>query len=230
MKIVFIPCYSKADPIPSLKGVLKIMDNYRRIGIVTTTQHINRLEEIMKFLKENGMDPIFCGRILGCNVENLIKKSKNVDSFLYIGSGKFHPLGLSIKTEKPVFFANPLSNSFGRISEGEKERYLKRRKSSIAKSLTGKIFGIIVSTKSGQFDINLALEIKKKLEERGKKAFIFSGDEITPDKLLGFNVDAWINTACPRLVDDYFDKPVINPDEVSILLNLFDVEDRDILQ
>jgi len=81
------------------------------------------------------------------------------------------------------------------------------------------VFGIIVCTKTGQFNMNIAMKIKKNLDGIGKMAFIFSGNEITPDKLLGFGVDVWVNTACPRLCDDYFDKPVLNPDELKIIIN-----------
>jgi diphthamide biosynthesis enzyme Dph1/Dph2-like protein len=57
----------------------------------------------------------------------------------------------------------------------------------------------------------------KKLESKGKKALIFSGEELSPNNLLPFNVDCWINTACPRLVDDKFEKSVINAEELGLI-------------
>lgn len=216
---VFIPCYSNTDPLPSVRKVLDLIGEYKRIGIISTVQHSDKLERVREFLEKNGKKAVIGGNVLGCNVDSAKAIERDIDCFLYIGSGKFHPLGITLKTEKPVFVANPVSNSAGRISEDEKRTYNRRRKGKILKSMNAEIFGIIVCTKAGQFNMNIAMKIKKNLERIGKRAFIFSGNEITPDKLLGFGVDVWINTACPRLCDDYFDKPVLNPDELKIIID-----------
>ena len=47
-----------------------------------------------------------------------------------------------------------------------------------------------------------AEEIKSRLVQRNKKALILIMDEITNEKLLGLKLDAFINTACPRLAYD----------------------------
>ena len=62
-----------------------------------------------------------------------------------------------------------------------------------------------------------AKELKKILEEKGYKAFIIVMDDITPEKLLGYQVDAFVITACPRIVvDDWknYTKPLLLPEEV----------------
>ena len=52
---------------------------------------------------------------------------------------------------------------------------------------------------------------KEKLEKDGKKVFLFVGDLITDTELRNFShIQAWVNTACPRLMDDDFEKPIIN--------------------
>jgi len=216
MKKIFIPAYLKRDPLPSVKKALKRLKKYERIGLITTAQHLNQLERIGEFLLRNGKIPVEGGQILGCNLTNAKKIEEKVDCFLYIGSGKFHPLGVAILTNKPVIIANPYSDSSGIILEEDKKRYLKRRKGQIMRAMEAEIFGILISTKDGQFNLKEAIEIKRKIEKRGKKALLFIGSEITPDNLLPFNVDSWINTACPRLVDDYFEKPVLNPEELEI--------------
>jgi 2-(3-amino-3-carboxypropyl)histidine synthase len=204
--------------LPSVKKSLKRLGKYGSIGLITTAQHLNQLKRIREFLLRNGKIPVEGGQILGCNLENAIKIENKVDCFLYIGSGKFHPLGVAISTGKPVIIANPYSDTSNIISEEDKHRYLKRRKGQIAKSLEARTFGIIVSTKTGQLNLKDALEIKEKLEKMGRRALLFAGSEINPDNLLPFKVNAWINTACPRLIEDHFDKPVLNPDELSLLL------------
>ena len=78
-----------------------------------------------------------------------------------------------------------------------------------------KVIGILVSTKIGQMDIKKAKEIKEKLKPR--KSYILSMDEITSDKLEGIKVDAFVNTACPRIVIEnrgMFRKPILNSDEL----------------
>ena len=64
-----------------------------------------------------------------------------------------------------------------------------------------------------------AQKIKKSLENRGKRAYILIMDQITPEKIMGMKLDALINTACPRLSDDYkmFGKIILNPEDVSKL-------------
>jgi 2-(3-amino-3-carboxypropyl)histidine synthase len=66
-------------------------------------------------------------------------------------------------------------------------------------------------------NLKLAKDIKNKLESDGKKAYILVFNEIKPEKLEGFELDCYINTACPRIaIDDRneFKKPILNPDEI----------------
>jgi 2-(3-amino-3-carboxypropyl)histidine synthase len=60
------------------------------------------------------------------------------------------------------------------------------------------------------------------LEEGGKKAYLLYLNEITPDNLLAFRkLDAFVNTACPRIsIDDAgkFKKPLLTPVEMEIVL------------
>lgn len=217
MKTLFIPCYSKKDPLPVVRKALKKLKDYERIGLITTAQHVNQLKRIRDFLLEENKKAVIGGQILGCELGNALRIENRVDIFLYIGSGRFHPLGVSMLTEKPVIAANPYSNFVDKISDKEKEMWLKRKKGRIARAIGGEIFGIMVSTKTGQFDLNLALEIKDKLEKKGKSVFLFAGGEISPDSVLGFEVDVWVNTACPRIVDDFFEKPVLNLEELEFL-------------
>lgn len=217
MKTLFIPCYSKKDPLPVVRKALKKLKGYERIGLITTAQHANQLKRVRDFLLEKNKKAVIGGQILGCELGNALKIENRVDIFLYIGSGRFHPLGVSMLTEKPVIVANPYSGFVNEISDKEKEKWLKRKKGRIAMAIDGEIFGIMISTKTGQFDLNSALKIKNKLEKKGKEAFLFAGDEITPERVLGFRVDAWINTACPRIVDDFFEKPVLNPEELELI-------------
>jgi len=218
METIFVPCEYRADIIPVLKKVLPMIGNYKRIGLVTTAQHLSQLEKAGEFLGNSGLETVTGGQVLGCNQKAATAIEDRVDAFLYIGSGRFHPLGISLKTDKPVFVANPYSNSADEISREEREKWLKKKKARISRALSAGKFGILVSTKEGQFNLPAALSVQKKLEAKGKTTFLFAGAELSPDRLLGYDIDCWINTACPRLVDDEFDKAVLNPDEMELLL------------
>ncbi|UCD04284.1 MAG: diphthamide synthesis protein, partial [Candidatus Woesearchaeota archaeon] len=159
----------------------------------------------------------YAGQVLGCDTSCALEIEKKVDCFLYIGTGEFHPLGVFIKTNKPVFILNPFSKKTRQISGKERVAYERRRSIVISKAKDAYNYGILVSIKPGQNNLKKALEIKKKIEKKGKFAFIFLFDTLDSKEFLNFNwIEAWINTACPRIIDDSFEKPVINAEEFSI--------------
>jgi 2-(3-amino-3-carboxypropyl)histidine synthase len=207
-------CY---DPLPILK---RHSINERRIGLVSTLQFLDSLEKARKYLEEKGKivkigkGKFNAGQILGCDVSAAKSIEKDTEAFLYIGSGNFHPLGLAMQTEKPVYF---LDIEKGEISVVDKEKFLKQRYAAIAIAKDAITFGILVSIKPGQLNLKLAKEIKKKLEAKGKKAYILVFNEIKPEKLIGLDLDCYVSTACPRIAIDNrtdFKKPILNPDEI----------------
>jgi 2-(3-amino-3-carboxypropyl)histidine synthase len=182
-----------------------------RIGLVTSVQHLDMLTDFEKFLKKT-KKVVVGGQILGCWTKNAEKIEKDVDAFLFIGTGMFHASALNKKTY--VF-------DLEKQQITEAVPYEKKLYANIFKARNAKTYGIIVSSKLGQFDIKKAEEVKKVLEQRDKKAFILILDEITDGKLLGIRVDAFINTACPRIAEDKFSKPIINAKDIE---KLFDGE------
>jgi 2-(3-amino-3-carboxypropyl)histidine synthase len=200
----------------------KINIKEKRIGLVSTLQFIDSLGTVKKFLEENGKivkigkGKGYAGQILGCDISSAKAIEDGVDAFLFIGSGNFHPLGLALKTEKPVYFLNLEKNKLGDLKQ-LKEKFIKQRYATIALAKDAKNFGILVSVKPGQMNLELAKEIKKKLENKGKKAYILVFNEIKTEKLEGLDLDCYINTACPRIAIDNrtdFKKPILNPDEI----------------
>ena len=75
----------------------------RKIGIVTNVQHLNKVQELKKQLP----DAVICGQVLGCRADSAERLAKDVDAFLFIGGGDFHPLFVAVKTNKDVFCWNP---------------------------------------------------------------------------------------------------------------------------
>ncbi|MDO8625781.1 MAG: diphthamide synthesis protein, partial [Candidatus Diapherotrites archaeon] len=124
-----------------------------------------------------------------------------VDAIVYIGDGEFHPIGLVIDTNKPVFTVNPFTGETTQLSNA-REAFYKKRMGYLAKSLDAKTFGILVSTEKGQWGITKARLTKKQIEDAGKSAIILAGDLLKPEYLAGIKVDALVNTACPRIATD----------------------------
>jgi 2-(3-amino-3-carboxypropyl)histidine synthase len=221
--VVFIEARSNIDVLPAVKTALPLL-KAGRIGIITTVQHVHKLEEISGFLRENGKETVvgrgdlrvrYPGQVIGCNFT-----AARIDcgEYLYVGSGVFHPVGAAIATGKRVIAADPYLN---KAVEVNPEKFLRKRGGYIAKSMNAKAFGIIVSTKSGQNRMKLAQQLAETAKKHGIEAFIIMMDLVTPEQLLSFKVDAYVNTACPRItIDDAerFHVPVLTPQEFEIVL------------
>ena len=210
--------------IPHLKG--------KKIGLVTTTQHIHTLDKVQEILVENNFEPMIGegdnrielkGQILGCNFSAAKSIKDKVSMFLFIGSGNFHPLGLLFSTEKPVLIADPYTNQVRDKEIDElKDTVLRQRYGAIARSKDAKTFGILVGTKRGQQRIGHSFKIKETLESKQKKSYIIALEHFSPSNLESFrDIDCFVSTACPRIaIDDYlqFKVPIITPVELDILL------------
>ncbi|MFH0861064.1 MAG: diphthamide synthesis protein [Candidatus Altiarchaeota archaeon] len=215
MKKLFIPAEIGDFSLP--KNIPEGLEG--RVGVVTTAQHLRHMKDVELFLKTKGLTPIRAGQIIGCNISNALKVKDSVDCFLYVGTGRFHPIEISLNAGKPVYALNPIDGKIEAIPKEELKRWERKRKAQVALAVKAETFGILVSTKEKQYNMIEALALKKKLEGSGRKAFLFIGEELNPDNVLPFKVDAWINTACPRIADDFFKKPVLNPGEVSYILD-----------
>jgi len=195
-----------------------------KLGLVTTTQFLNKIDEIKNYLDKNDKEVFIDkvkqrneGQLLGCDVGAATSIQDNVDAFLYIGSGEFHPLGVALQTEKDVFTFNPVSGIFNKLDNVEIENYKKIKKIRYIKFLSADNIGIMVTIKPGQYSYRKAVEIKEKLEQKGKKCFIFVFDTLDANEMNNFPfIDFWINTACPRIADDRDKKNVIDMNELDI--------------
>ncbi|PIN99216.1 MAG: diphthamide biosynthesis enzyme Dph2 [Candidatus Diapherotrites archaeon CG10_big_fil_rev_8_21_14_0_10_31_34] len=224
IKVVYVPLEYSVKEI-NLDKIQRMLENekIKKVGLLCAVQFYNILKEIEKGLKkkkftvllEKGGEKIDCkGQVLGCDQSSAVKIEKKVDGFLYIGDGFFHPLGVAVSTDKKVLAFNPLNGEIKDLVE-EKNIFVRKRYGSIARAMNAKVFGILVSRKKGQLRKELALELKKRIERKGKKAFIFSMDFIKSEYLMGINIDCYVNTACPRIIEDNLnDKPVLNPEEL----------------
>lgn len=198
---------------------------YQKVALFASVQFVNKLEGVEEQLKALGVEVVTSQperasqekQLLGCNVDfNSLNLDQEVDAFLYIGDGKFHPLALiyaqkDLSEAKEVICADP-RGKMSLISVDDIKQNLQRYRSSLVKFLSAKKVGVIVTIKPGQEQLKAALELEEKYPE--KKFYYFIDDRISFDQLENFPfVEVWVNTACPRIgldEQEMFRKGVVN--------------------
>ncbi|MEM2933587.1 MAG: diphthamide biosynthesis enzyme Dph2 [Methanocellales archaeon] len=222
-KVIFVEARARIDITPVVEKAIESLRG-RKIGLITTVQHVHKLKEAKEFLEKRGKEVVigigdsrikYPGQVLGCNFSSA---KIEVEEYLYIGSGIFHALGAALASGKRIIAGDPFSMT---VEEVNTEKIVKQRYLAIARALDAKTFGIIIGMKAGQRRTKLAEQLKQKAFERGKHAFLITLDDITPEALLPFKADAFVNTACPRVaIDDAakFKVPVLTTVEFEIAI------------
>ena len=229
VQVYYVPAHS-VHPIDDVVAQAARQMKGPRVGVTTTAQHVHKLDRAEAILREHGLEPVTMlgdkrtalrGQLLGCNVLAAVKC--DVDEFLFVGSGDFHPLALALETEKRITAADPYTNTVRTLSEA-KGRILRQRWAAIGRAKEAKTFGIVVSTKAGQMRFNLAKKVLRQLEEHGKTGHIIQNKQISPETLLYFrHLDAFVGVACPRVpIDDQmrYKQPFLTPQELEIVLGI----------
>ncbi len=198
-----------------------------KLGLVGSIQHLHLLPDFVERLEKAGYDvtiPIggarlsFPGQVLGCNYSG---DDASIGHYLFLGSGDFHPIGLVLHTGKPLAMLDPYTGDAEEMSLERIERILRQRFGLIMSCQDAKTFGILIGEKPGQMRRTLALRMKKILEQHGKKGYLLALEHIGPDLIDFYPVDAFVNTACPRIaIDDAvrYRKPLITPFELEVAL------------
>ena len=194
----------------------------KKIGLATTVQFLDYVDEIKQFLQSKGkeifvdkMRQKYEGQLLGCDQGAAVKIKDDVDAFLYIGTGVFHPLGISLNVDKEVFCYDPLHGVMSRIDRKQVERYNAKRKGAYLRFLQSKEIGFLVSLKPGQNNFKKAVEWKSRLND--KNCYIFAFDTLDFSQVENFPfIECWVNTACNRILDDYdkFPKPLVDLSDI----------------
>jgi 2-(3-amino-3-carboxypropyl)histidine synthase len=208
---------------------IPLLKKWNRIGLATTVQHIQTIDQAREILVRAGKIVVvgdagqinYAGQVTGCNYTNVKSIADEVDAFLFVGGGRFHALGIALSTSKPTVIAEPYENRAYSISD-DAQKMVKKRWTSIQEAADARVFGVIVSLKPGQLHLELGLHVKEAIEKFGKTAFLLAIKELTPESLLEFpTIDAYVNTACPRIsleAPSKFSKPVLTVDEFMVVL------------
>ncbi|UTF53069.1 diphthamide biosynthesis enzyme Dph2 [Natronosalvus rutilus] len=221
-KVIYVPLFSNVEVTPIIEEALETLEPAEEtpeVGLVTTAQHMNRFEEMRDFLEDRGYDVktrrgddrlTHEGQVLGCNYASA---DVPADQVLYVGGGKFHPLGLAMEhPDKHVVIADPVNNV---VTVADTEKFMKQRYGAVHRAMDAEKWGVIFCTKIGQGRWEKAQEIL----EDNDDAYLITMDEVTPDRLRNFDMDAFVNTGCPRITTDdgpRFHKPMLTPGEYEI--------------
>ena len=195
----------------------------RRLGLVVSVQHLDLIEPFREALRLRGYEVqvgrgdrrlAYAAQALGCNYTSAEAVASQVDAFLFLGTGRFHPIGLAFAVERPVWSLDPLQN---RLEPAiDRAALIRQRQLVVATVRDVRSWGILVSTFAGQDRTPMALALQERARARGRETQVLVFDRLDPRDLEGRALGAYVNTACPRIaLDDgaNYPKPVLTPPE-----------------
>jgi len=210
-----------------------VMDSLKdlpdKIGLLATVQYLGLIPVVKAILEKNcrkvsvGVGDrriAYPGQVLGCNCSSAEAVIDDVDAFLFIGEGDFHPLAAAFGVNKDIIVLNPVTKEVRNMAE-TRDRILRKRFAAIQSASNAQSFLVIVCSKVGQNRSAEADRIIEKIRTHGLKAYKAVLEEINPISLMSYRVDAYVNTACPRVAMDdsaKYDRPMLTIPELDIVL------------
>lgn len=225
--VLYVESRSDADVDDSILESLSTLPG--SVGLLATVQYLGLIPKVRRILESSGRsvhvgvgDSRIChpGQVLGCNCSAAEAVDDDVEGFLFIGEGDFHPLAAAFGMEKQVLVLNPVTGEVRDMAE-KRDRILRRRFAAIQGARDAQSFLVIVCSKVGQDRSELADGIVGLLRSHGRTAFKVVIEEVNPTALMSYQVDAFVNTACPRIAMDdaaRYPKPMLTPPELEISL------------
>lgn len=223
LPVLFLPVVSTTDPLPAFRKALEeaLSSGYRRIAVGVTAQHLHVVDELEKEARALGAEPVmgflgkFKGLVIGCSYSSLAEG----DASVIVAGGVFHGLGAALWTGKPVWVADPFTGEAKLVST---RAVVARRLEALSRAIDAKKFAVVVSVKPGQRRLHVADVVVNALRKHGREAWITFFDDISREALVNLSgAEAFVNTACPRLVIDdpeLFPGPAVNPGELKYVL------------
>ena len=214
--------------------------NFKIISLATISQYIRSMQNVKEIFESHGYEVVIGrgkghlndGQVFGCEFYPVYDTKDHVGAYLFLGQSIFHSASIAIVTQKPTFMLDPYFNEYSEISDIAR-KLEKKAILAVYKAQDAETIGIIIGLKEGQFAKIKALELKRLLEEAGKKILLIAMTEITDERLLSFEgIDAFIQVACPRIgTDNHFHKPVLSvPQAISLIKLLKGEPSQEFLQ
>lgn len=208
----------------------------QKVGLLASVQYVHLLPKAKSLLESAGKtvfistgDSRICypGQVLGCNCSSALAVNDDVDGYLFLGEGDFHPLAVAFGAPRKLLVLNPITGELRNLDD-KRDRMLRKRFAAICVAQEAQKFLVIVCGKIGQRRSEAADAIVGKLKAAGKTVYRLVTDEINPAALISYQVDAYVNTACPRIAMDdsvRYEHPMLTIPEAEIVLGLRTWED-----
>ena len=205
---------------------LHYLKRYKTLGVYAAVQFSSKLQTVIAQLKKENIKVVSSKpartkeqyQILGCDVyHGNLHLQEDVNAYLYIGDGRFHPLALVLqqrgkKPFKEVVMYDPLAKDMKILTLQDVQKILQKEKASLKLFLMKRKIGILLTTKPGQQQYQASLALVKKYP--AKEFYFFIENTLQSKNFEDFPfIDVWINTACPRIgLDDavYIKQPLVN--------------------
>ena len=205
MKRIFIAAKVKREPdYLKLKNSIKEIPE-KNIAICYSNQFVEVAKKLEKILDKN---IVYKTQILGCSNPSFPKETQAI---VAITEGKFHSVSLAYESKLPTYALE--GNKIQKVSEELIEKRRKKEKGAYLKFLNANNIGILVSTKPGQERLQKAIQFSKKITN--KKSYIFVANDLNSSEFENFQIETWVNTACPRM--DLTDDNIMNLDKLEEL-------------
>jgi len=230
----FVEMRSPVGSAPTLAETVRAGGVPRRLGLVASVQHLDLVDPLAEELRARDYDVrigrgdrrlAYPAQALGCNYTGAEATRADVEAFLFLGSGRFHPIGLALAVDRPVWSIDPFRGELEPpIDRGS---LVRGRQLLVASARDARRWGVLVSTFVGQMRMPSALALQERARARGLDAEILLADRIDPRDLEGRAFDAYVSTACPRIaIDDgrHYPKPVLTPPEFLMALGELPLE------
>lgn len=203
MKTLFIVPQSTLKLSSSkLDEISKSLPN--NLSIFFSSQYLTQAKEIKAFLSKTSQIKDFA-QVLGCSS---LTPSNQSEAVLFVGEGKFHLGNLVLNSSVPIYLFE--KNSLKKVNSKDFSKLSKNKKLALMKFALADRLGILVSSKPGQLKLEQALRFQQKSK---KKSYLFLTDSINIGEFENFQIDFWINSACPKMNLDY---PFLNLSELDI--------------
>ena len=229
VKVLFVPCRSLVYRV-SFNSLVKALEKTQaqKVGIVGTIQHAHELDRLARRLAGAGFstsvgrsEHLPRGVVLGCDYSAALSL-RSAEAYVVLAGGLFHALGLAILTDRPVVAVDPFTGKVEVMGEKERRRVLSRRLNALSQALDAREIAVVVSVKPGQLMLRAVERAQKELRARGYRTRVVVLNDVMREALLNAGLaDAYLNTACPRLVTDdpgLFPGPAVNSGELKYLL------------
>ncbi|MBI2630312.1 diphthamide synthesis protein [Candidatus Pacearchaeota archaeon] len=166
----------------------------QKVHIIYSIQYESLAEKLKLSLEKAGHEIAGFEQVLGCS------KISSKAELLLIGSGRFHAIQLAYSLSKEIIIFDGYNIS--RITIEEIEKLKLKQKAKLSKFLLKSDIGIILSSKPGQsLPLNHLIKLKQKLKTKyqDKRFYSFISETLNLQELENFNIDLFLNTACPGI-------------------------------